>query len=82
MANHVSEKAVQVTQIGGDLIRIRCIKGYEISIMAGPAGTDAFITAEDGTETIRLQIEGPRPGQKLAVVRHEDGTVDVVYKDV
>jgi hypothetical protein len=33
MANHVSEKEVQVTQIGGDLIRIRCKDGYEISVM-------------------------------------------------
>jgi hypothetical protein len=82
MANHVSEKEVQVTQIGGDLIRIRCKDGYEISVMVAPTGTDAFVTSLDGTETIRLRIEGPRPGQRVSVVRHEDGTVDLVYKDI
>lgn len=42
---------------------------------------EVVIMSHDGTETTRLRIEPPGAGREIAIVRTEDGAIEVIYHD-
>lgn len=74
------DSRIFVYQIGPDVLRIRTHPGYEISVMINSEGADAFVAALDGSESVRMRLQGPRPDQRITVARNDDGSVDVLYQ--
>lgn len=72
---------IHAYQVGPDVLRIRAPTGYEVSVIVNKDGADALVSALDGTETIRMRLQGPKPGQRITVARNDDDSVDVVYRN-
>lgn len=57
--------------------------GYEIVIFwLRDGGAEAIITDRHCTETTRLKVDSPPEGRKLAAVRCEDGSVEIIYHEL
>lgn len=54
---------------------IRPSKGYRVVVI----GDEALIVSDDGTETTRLKIEPPPLHHQRAIVRLDDGAIEVIY---
>lgn len=72
-----------VRHISRDHITIAPAKGYSVTVWSvTDTDLEAFVTADDASETIRLRLELPGPGRTVAIKRHEPtGITDVIYAE-
>jgi hypothetical protein len=72
----MSPKCVaSVRPVSRDRYIVTPAAGYEIIVI----GDEAVVTHEDARETTRLYIEPPVDKQQRAIVRLEDGAIEVIY---
>lgn len=70
-----------VRHLTKDHIRITPAAGYSVTVFNVHNGKiEAIVSADDGSETIRLLIEAPAPGKAVAL-EVEGTVVDIIYKD-
>lgn len=65
-----------------NVVRVTPAPGDEVMIWVSEHGADICVATNDGMEGHRVKLEGPKMGQKITVVRHEDGSYDVEYAEV
>lgn len=78
----MASTSTTVRHITKDHILITPAKGYSVTTFnIGAPGNDveAFVLADDGSETIRLLIAGPAADQTMAIHTEEDGVVSIRY---
>lgn len=69
-----------VRPISRDRYMIVPAPGITIVVFRNHDGSaDAMVMNKDRTETTRLRIEPPEAGRELAIVRNEDGAIEVIY---
>ena len=69
-----------VRPISRDRIRITPAPGYEVVVFRQADGSaEAAVLDRQYTETTRLKIAAPPPGQKLGIERGVDGGFELVY---
>lgn len=56
-------------------------RGYSVTLFNLTGGNvEAIVTADDGSETIRLLVVGPGPDQTMSITTDEkSGVVNIVY---
>lgn len=79
-ATPATDRVALVYQVSRDITRISPKPGYDVSVMVGAQQTQAYISASDGSETVVMSMVPPTEKQKIVVLRHEDGRVDVIYE--
>jgi hypothetical protein len=73
-----------VRYISKDHITISPAKGYSVTLFNVVEGSavEAIVTADDGSETIRLLVAAPEPGRFMQIKKHEPtGIVNIIYQD-
>lgn len=72
-----------VRHIDKDHVTISPAEGYSVTVFTVSDGAvEACVTADDGSETIRLLIAAPEPGRAMQIKKHEpSGVVDITYSD-
>jgi hypothetical protein len=76
---------VTVRHLTKDHVVIRPTSAYSVTtfISAQNGVIEAIVTANDGSETIRLLVAAPEPGRMVKVEKDEKtGDVDIIYKDI
>lgn len=72
-----------VKPVGKDRLLLVPQPGYEVVIFwLRDGGAEAILTDKNCTETIRLKIDQPSAGRKLAAVRNDDGSVEIIYHEL
>jgi hypothetical protein len=83
LATDVSPATVR--HVNKDHITISPAKGYSVTVfnVEGDGNIEALVTANDGSETIRLLVAAPGKGRSLKIEKHEPtGIVNLIYKDI
>jgi hypothetical protein len=72
-----------VRHINRDHIIITPGKGYSVTVfkLGGNGGDlEALVSADDGSETIRLLVAGPRADQAMVISTDDEGVVSITTK--
>jgi hypothetical protein len=78
----LSISAATVRHVSKNHVTMTPGKGYSITLFNIKGGTvEAFVSADDGGETIRLLVAGPQPGQMISIMTDRIGVVHVLYAD-
>lgn len=57
-------------------------RGYSVTLFNLVGGNvEAIVSANDGSETIRLLVVGPGPAQTLSITTDASGVVNFVYAE-
>lgn len=71
-----------VKHITKDHVRISPSPGYSVTLFTPHNGQiEACVTADDGSETIRLRVDAPAPGRMIGYTVGEHREVDIKYTD-
>lgn len=69
-----------VKHLSKDHVRIEPGPGWSVVIFnCGSFNVEAVVTADDGSETIRLRVEPPKPGRYMNIKVLPEGGVDLIY---
>lgn len=74
---------VTVRHINKNHVTISASSAYSVVLFTLKDGNvEAVVTANDGSEAIRLLISGPGPNQELTIKPHKPtGIVDIIYTE-
>jgi len=71
-----------VRHVSKNRVTITCAANYSVTLFNLRDGNvEAIVTADDGSETIRLLVAGPTPTQTMSITNNESGITDIVYAE-
>lgn len=71
-----------IRHLSKQTLEVRPTPGYSAEFMVHADGADVFIISNDGDESYRVKLEGPKAGEKITIQRQNDGSFTVTYGEV
>ena len=70
-----------IRHMSKDHVTISTVRGFTVTTFTLSEGNvEAVVTADDGSETIRLLVAGPGPHQTMSISTDEHGVVHFEYE--